>query len=91
MSDKAWDAIVTMLLIVTIAAVIYGIAFMFYKSGVNTHTETMAKIEACSAEYVLDREAYIHYLTMEYCGGTITDRVKKVDVPSNPSTQGTQR
>lgn len=93
MDHKAWDSIVNITLIVTIVAMLYGIAILFYKSGVNKHTENMAKIAACTAEYHLDPEAYVHYLTTEYCGGTIVDRVKKIDVPpqSQTNTQGVQR
>jgi len=76
MSEKGWETIFGLGVVVGIIVVVCFIASLFYMSGTQTHMETMAKIEACSAEYAFNQTENVHFIVTEYCGGTVQEKVK---------------
>lgn len=87
MSDKGWDKIESIskfLIGVTAAAVvILGISAMMYKTGVYTHEYEMSLIKSCAVEYRFQDN--VHWVSKEYCGNTVTERVQVV--PTQVATQ----
>lgn len=70
MSDKAWDTISMIALMVVVALVILGISLLIYMSSSQTHMENLSMIESCAIEYAFNSTEKVYYVTREYCGGT---------------------
>ena len=88
MSDKGWDKmesiLISLFMAVGICSVILGICWMMYMTGVDTHEYEMGLIDSCAVEYRFENN--IHWVSKEYCGNTVTERVQVVTV-QNPATQ----
>lgn len=80
MSDKGWNTIesicISLVIAISICSVVLGISYMIYKTGTDTHAYEMALVEKCAAEYRFENN--IHWVSKEYCGGTILERVQVV-------------
>ena len=79
MSERGWEALYGIGIATAIVVVILGIATLFYLSGSQTHDENMAMIQSRGAEYAFDRDEKVHYVTREFCAGTVTDRVITIE------------
>lgn len=79
MSDNGWEAVFGIGIAVAVVTVILGIASLMYMSGSQTHAENMAMIQSCGAEYAFIREEKVHYITREFCAGSVQDRVISIE------------
>lgn len=79
MSEKGWDTVFGIAVAIVVAIVILGVATLFYLSGSQTHAENMAMIQSCGAEYAFNRDEKVHYITREFCAGSVPERVISIE------------
>lgn len=79
MSDKGWETVFGLGVTVAVVVVLLGISSLFYMSGSQTHAENMSMIQSCGAEYSFNRDEKVHYVTREFCAGSVSERVISIE------------
>lgn len=87
MSDQGWETVLSLGITVAVVVVILGIGSLFYMTGSQTHAENMAMIQSCGAEYSFNRDEKVHYVTREFCAGSIENRVISIDSVQKEAAQ----